>query len=33
VYDHFAGQPVDKNIKVKVELVSPENAATFDWSK
>jgi ribose transport system substrate-binding protein len=32
-YDHFANKPVDKNIKVKVELVTQDNAATFDWSK
>jgi len=29
VYDHLAGKPVDKNIKVKVELITAENADAF----
>ncbi len=28
-YDHFAGKPVEKNIKIKVELITKENADAF----
>jgi ribose transport system substrate-binding protein len=29
VYEHLDGKPVDKNIKVKVELITAENADAF----
>jgi ribose transport system substrate-binding protein len=29
VYEHLEGKPVDKNIKVKVELITAENADAF----
>lgn len=29
VYDHLAGKPVEKDIKVRVELITKENAASF----
>jgi ribose transport system substrate-binding protein len=29
VYEHLAGKPVDKNITVKVELITAENAGAF----
>ncbi|MGD0090257.1 MAG: sugar ABC transporter substrate-binding protein [Planctomycetota bacterium] len=29
VYAHFAGTPVDKDIKIKVELITAENADSF----
>jgi len=33
MYDHLAGKPVDKEIKIPVELVSKDNAATFTQKK
>jgi len=29
VYEHLQGKPVDKNIKVRVELITAENADAF----
>ena len=29
VYEHLEGKPVDKNIRVKVELITAENADAF----
>jgi ribose transport system substrate-binding protein len=28
-YDHFAGKPVEKDVKVPVQLITPENVNTF----
>ena len=28
-YDHFEGKPVEKDIKVPVELITPDNVDTF----
>lgn len=33
MYDHLAGKPVDKEVKIPVELVSIENADTFVQKK
>ena len=33
LYDHFAGKPVDKNIAIRVELVTKENADTFNQKR
>lgn len=32
-YEHLEGKPVEKDVKIPVELVSKENADTFSWSK
>ena len=29
VYEHLAGKPIEKNVKIRVELVTKENADTF----
>ena len=29
LYEHLAGKPVEKNIKVPVKLITAENAAEF----
>ena len=29
IYEHIEGKPVDKNVKIRVELISKENADTF----
>lgn len=33
IYDHIAGKPVDKDIKVTVKLISKENASSFLQNK
>ena len=33
VYKHLDGKPVEKNVKVRVELISPENVAKFSGKK
>jgi ABC-type sugar transport system substrate-binding protein len=31
--EHLEGKPVEKDIKVRVELITKENANTFDADK
>ncbi|MHC4476724.1 MAG: substrate-binding domain-containing protein [Planctomycetota bacterium] len=33
MYEHLEGKPVEKDIKVRVELITKENAHTFDTDK
>jgi ribose transport system substrate-binding protein len=33
VYEYLEGKPIEKDVKIKVELVTKDIADTFDWSK